>query len=60
MNLNFSEVRWSKVAFFSIVGVILVLGATNAYSSWQWSKGACVKYSPDGSEKLFFGKDCGY
>lgn len=58
MNLNFSEVRWGKVAFATGVGVILALGATNAYSSWLWSQGGCVKYSPDGSEQILFGKDC--
>ena len=60
MNLNFSEVRWKKVSFAIGVGVVLVLGACNAYSRWQWSQGACVRYSPDGSEQLLFGKDCNF
>jgi hypothetical protein len=57
---NFSKVRWKKVLGIVAVGIVLELGATTLYSNWQWSQGTCMKYSPDGSEQLLFGKDCGF
>lgn len=57
--MKFSEVRWKQVGLASVIGVIAVLGATTAYGRWQMRHGACVKFYPDGSEKMFYGSDCG-
>lgn len=40
------------------VGVLAVFGASTAYANWKWQQGVCVRYYPDGSEKVLYGKDC--
>lgn len=57
--MNFSEVRWKKVGKACVIGVLAILGATSAYGKWQMRQGVCVKFHPDGSEEMFYGKDCG-
>lgn len=57
--MDFSQVRWKKVGLASVIGVITVLGATSAYGKYQMRQGVCVKFYPDGSEKMLYGKDCG-
>jgi hypothetical protein len=54
-----TQVRWKKVGVASVIGVLAVLAATTAYGKYQMRQGVCVKFHPDGSEKLLYGSDCG-
>lgn len=56
--MKLSEVRWKKVGAAIGVGVFTVLVATTAYANWKWQQGVCVRFSADGSEKIFYGTDC--
>ncbi len=54
-----TQVRWKQVGIVSVIGVIVVLGATTAYADWRWRQGICVNFNPDGSEEILYGEDCG-
>ena len=58
MNKQISGVRWKRVSIATVVGVALGLAATTAYDAWRIQDGWCVQYSPDGSEKVFYGSEC--
>jgi hypothetical protein len=57
-SMKVTEVRWMRVSAAIGVGVLAVLGASTAYANWKWQQGVCVRYYPDGSEKMLYGKDC--
>ena len=56
--MKFSEVRWKKVGLAIGVGFVAMMAATAALANWQWQQGICIRFYPDGSEKMFYGKDC--
>ncbi len=59
MNKQLSGVRWKPVSIATAIGVALGLAATIAYDAWRTRDGWCVQYSPDGSEKVLYGSECG-
>lgn len=50
---------WKKVLIATSLGTLLLIVGTAAYDRWRVSQGWCIKFSPDGSQKVFYGDDCG-
>ena len=59
MKEQLSAVRWKRLSLATVAGVVLLMAATTAYDQWRKRDGWCVQYSPDGSEKLLYGSECG-
>ncbi len=57
--MDFSQVRWKRVGLAIGIGILGVMAGTKAYADYQWRQVVCVKFSPEGSEELIYGKDCG-
>lgn len=49
---------WKKVLVATGIGALILVIATAGYDHWRMSQGGCVKFSPDGSEKVLYGDDC--
>jgi len=54
---DWQRVSIGRVSTAIAVGLILILAATTAYDAWRRRDG-CVRFYPDGSEKVLYGDDC--
>jgi len=58
MKEQLSAVRWKRLSLASVAGVVLLMAATTAYDQWRKRDGWCVRFYPDGSEKIIEGIEC--
>jgi len=58
MRGQLSAVRWQRVGITVAAGGVLVLAATTTYNAWRKRDGWCVRFYPDGSEKVLYGAAC--
>jgi hypothetical protein len=60
MTEQLQAVRWKRLTLTTLAGLLIVLAATTAYHQWRKRNGWCVQASPDGSQKVLYGSDCGF
>jgi hypothetical protein len=58
MRQQLSAVRWKRLSLTSVAGIILLMAAMTAYDQWRKRDGWCVRFYPDGSEKIIYGIEC--
>jgi hypothetical protein len=58
MKEQLSAVRWKRLSLASVAGVVLLMAAMTAYDQWRKRDGWCVRFYPDGSEKIIYGIEC--
>ncbi|MEA5604999.1 hypothetical protein [Nostoc sp. UHCC 0252] len=58
MNTAKQQIRWKKVATVVGIGALILMIGTTAYDRWRVSLGWCVRFKPDGSQKVMYGDDC--
>jgi len=50
------EVHWPRVSAIAL-GLVAVMMATTAYDAGR-KRDWCIRFYPDGSEKVLYGDDC--
>lgn len=58
MKEQLSAVRWKRISITIAAGMVVIFTATAAYQHWRMRDGWCVRYYPNGSEKVLYGADC--
>jgi hypothetical protein len=58
MNTQASRVRWKRVLIATSIYTVIIFAALAVYANWKAQKGWCIRFYPDGSEKMLYGADC--
>jgi hypothetical protein len=58
MRQQLSAVRWKRLSLTSVAGIVLLMAAMATYDQWRKRDGWCVRFYPDGSEKIVYGIEC--
>ncbi|WP_335030027.1 hypothetical protein [Nostoc sp.] len=51
--------RWKRVLLTTGLGTLAIFIAATAYHEWRArTQGWCIRFAPDGSQKVLYGDDC--
>ncbi|MEH2347264.1 MAG: hypothetical protein V7K55_04545 [Nostoc sp.] len=53
------QIRWRRVLLVTALGTVITFAMATAFRYWQVkTQGWCVRFAPNGTQKVLYGNDC--
>ncbi|MBD2513169.1 hypothetical protein H6G91_39455 [Nostoc muscorum FACHB-395] len=54
-----NQIRWRRVLLVTALGTVIIFVIATAFRYWQVkTQGWCIRFAPNGTQKVLYGNDC--